>query len=123
MTRKTLLLIVLAFLVSAWPTAPQGRLPVRSTFDERLKSLEERLAAVEDRLAKAEENQARETDSTPAGLTSRSEAKLDRLEVRVIQLESNAPNCDCNEAGQRFILDRIRSLERQVSRLRSGAIR
>ena len=56
-------------------------------------------------------------------LTLESEAKLDRLEVRVIQLENAPRNCDCNTAGQRDLLARLRSLERQVARLRTAGIR
>lgn len=123
MTCKTLFLGFLAFVAYTGPLASQGRLPLRGTFDERLEALEERLTLVEDRMARAEEERARKPAAAPGGLSSRSEAKLDRLEVRVIQLEGGTSNCDCNQAGQRSLLERIRSLERQVARLRSGAIR
>lgn len=123
MNRKPFVLVFLAILVFSVPLAPQGRLPLRGTFDDRLNALEERLAAIEDRLARADEARAREPRDPSDRLTLESEAKLDRLEVRVIQLESNAADCECGGAGQRLLLDRLRSIERQVGRIRSSAIR
>ena len=89
--------------------------------DDRLASIEDRLTALEDRLERVEED--RQDPRDPDRLTLESEAKLDRLEVRVIQLENAPRNCDCNTAGQRDMLARLRSIERQVARLRSAAIR
>ena len=95
----------------------QGRIPLRGTFDDRLAKVEERLAAVEDRQATDEEDRARK--ERPTRLTLESEAKLDRLEVRVIQLETRPSDCECDSIGQRALLERIQSLERQLARVRS----
>ena len=110
-------LILLAALTLPSALYAQGRIPVRETLDDRLAKLEDRLAAVEDRLAKHEEGHTREEQKDR--LTLESEAKLDRLEVRVIQLETRPADCDCAGIGTRALLERIVSLERQVARLRS----
>ena len=123
MTCRSFLLAFLAILAVSAPLSPQGRLPLRGTFDDRLSALEERLAAIEDRLAREDEERENQVATQPDRLTLESEAKLDRLEVRVIQLETNPRNCDCDSIGQRSLVDRIRSLERQVSRIRGSAIR
>ena len=123
MARNALVLVFLALLALSTPLAPQGRLPLRGTFDERLKVLEDRLAGIEDRLARADEERDRQTGTQADRLSLESEAKLDRLEVRVIQLETDPQNCDCDGVGQRSLMERIRSLERQVSRIRASAIR
>ena len=123
MTCKSLLFAFLVILAASGPLSPQGRLPLRGTFDERLSAFEERLAAIEDRLAREDEERQRELAVPAEGLYMESEAKLDRLEVRVIQLETSPRNCDCDSIGQRSLVERIRSLERQVSRLRTSSIR
>lgn len=123
MTCRSFLLAILAILAVSAPLVPQGRLPLRGTFDDRLSALEERLAAVEDRLAREDEERLNALGTRSDRLSLESEAKLDRLEVRVIQLETTPPNCDCDSIGQRSLVERIRSLERQVSRIRASAIR
>ncbi len=91
------------------------------TLDDRLAAIEDRIEAIEDRVARAEGKS--QQASQPDRLSLQSEAKLDRLEVRVIRLEDSPSNCDCDGMGQRAMLDRVRSLERQVARLRSSTLR
>lgn len=101
--------------------AAQGRPTGRVTLDDRLAIIEDRLASIENRLATLDE-ESRRVD-TPDRLTLESEAKLDRLEVRVIQLEQESDGRTDGSIPERWIIDRIRSLERQVARLRDRAIR
>ena len=118
--KRPLLVAMLALSAPFWIAAQvRSRTPV--SLDDRLAVIEDRIAAVEDRLSRAEAERSR-TDSKDR-LALESEAKLDRLEVRVIQLESAPAGCDCDGAGSQEIIARIRSLERQVSRLRSRAMR
>ncbi len=115
---KILTLTLLASLALPCALDAQGRTPARMTLDDRLAKLEDRLSAIEDRFATHEEGHTREEQKDR--LTLESEAKLDRLEVRVIQLETRPADCDCGGIGSRALLERINSLERQVSRLRSA---
>ncbi|MDE0263530.1 MAG: hypothetical protein OXJ37_14090 [Bryobacterales bacterium] len=114
---KILALTIFASLTLAGSLQAQGRSPVRVTLDDRLAAIEDRLAAIEDRFATHEEGHSREQEKDR--LTLESEAKLDRLEVRVIRLETRPTDCDCGDIGSRALLERIVSLERQVARLRS----
>lgn len=123
MSRKTIGSLLLALLATSVLLLAQGRIPLRGTFDERLRSIEERMDAVEDRLARAEEATARQDRPGQDRLSLGSEAKLDRLEVRLIRLETNPPECNCGSASTQALLDRIRSIERQVARLRSSQLR
>ncbi len=104
-------------LISTRQASPQ----LRMTLDDRLAAIENRLAELEDRIARVEER--REGTGPEDRLTLESEAKLDRLEVRLIQLETAPGNCDCDGSSQQAVIARIRSLERQVGRLRSGPVR
>ncbi len=114
--RTTILLLPLALLPQLLPG--QGRPPVRFSLDDRLAAIEDRLAALEERVAAPPLQRAQppQTDR----LTLESQARLDRLEVRVIQLETASGDCGCNGVGERALLDRLRSLERQVARLRAS---
>lgn len=118
--KNSLLGVVVAVLCSGVASG-QVRTKAPIPLDDRLAAIEDRLTALEDRVARVEED--RQDPRAPDRLTLESEAKLDRLEVRVIQLENAPRNCDCNTAGQRDMLARLRSVERQVARLRSAAIR
>ncbi len=122
MSRKTLCLL-LAVSASSAVVLAQGRLPLRGSFDERLRAIEERMDAVEDRLARAEEEMSRHGQPVPDRLSLASEAKLDRLEVRMIRLETNPPDCDCGGESARALMDRVRAVERQVARLRYSRVR
>ena len=120
MLQRTLSLVLLMLPVPVLLNG-QGRAPVRFNLEARLATIEERLDGIEDWLAEAETSNRQEHHADT--LTSASEAKLDRLEVRVIQLENGPQDCGCSEVGDRSILDRLRSLERQIARLRSARIR
>lgn len=115
------LTLVLTTLAVPSLLAAQGRLPQRATLDDRLAAIEERLEALENRLEAMDEETDRE--ERVDRLTLESEAKLDRLEVRVIQLESRSARHAGESVGQRALIERLRSLERQVARLRAAAIR
>ena len=123
MSLKSAPFAVLAALCSLALLAAQGRLPVRGTFDDRLRAIEERIEAVEDRLARADEEQAAPPAPRTDRLSLESDLKLDRMEVRLIQLEKRSADCDCESVGQRSVLDRLRSVERQVARLRAAGVR
>ena len=118
---KNSLLGAVVAVLCAGTAGGQVRTKAPIPLDDRLAAIEDRLTALEDRLARVEED--RQDTPAPDRLTLESEAKLDRLEVRVIQLENAPRNCDCNAAGQHDMLARLRSIERQVARLRSAAIR
>lgn len=90
--------------------------PRRVSFDERFEQFEERLAALEEAVHRPDPVAQ---DPGSGRLALESEAKLDRLEVRVIQLETQPPECDCATA-QLGLASRVRSLERQLARLRAG---
>lgn len=120
MLQRTLFLLFLTLPVPVLLVG-QGRAPVRFNLEARLSAIEERLDRIEDWVAKAEADNRQEQPAE--ALTSESEAKLDRLEVRVIQLENGPQACGCVEVGNRSILDRLRSLERQIARLRQARIR
>ena len=115
---KIFTLTLLASLALPGILHAQGRIVDRTTLDDRLAELEDRLDAIEDRFATHEEAHTREDQKDRPTLES--EAKLDRLEVRVIQLETRPADCDCGGIGSRALLERIVSLERQVARLRSA---
>lgn len=104
-------------LVAQGQVAPQG------TIDERLQAMEDRIAAVEDRLARSEEGWLRTRRPQPDRLSAESLSRLDRLEVRVIRLENSPGGCDCGGGAQSSLAERVRSLERQVSRIRARSIR
>lgn len=119
-TTKALLPIVSAlFLVIA--AGGQERTAPRMTLDDRLAAIEDRIDAIEDRLASAE-GQSQQA-SQPDRLSIQSEAKLDRLEVRMIRLENSSSNGNDHGMVQRALVERVRSLERQVARLRSSTLR
>ena len=101
--------------------AGQGRPAGRGTLDDRLAAIEDRLASIENRFEALDEESRRE--DTADRLTLESEAKLDRLEVRVIQLEEKSVGRTGERIPERWVMDRIRSLERQVARLRERVIR
>ncbi len=123
MSHKTLGLLAFAVSASSALVLAQGRFPLRGTFDERLQALEERMDAIEDRLARAEETISGYLQPAPDRLSAASEARLDRLEVRLIRLETNPTTCDCTSQNARTLLDRIRSVERQMARLRYSQVR
>ena len=114
-------ILILSALAGLTPLSGQGRVPWRGTLDDRLASIEDRLSALESRLESLEEKASRQEPADR--LTLESELKLDRLEVRVIQLENRSDDIETDRAGQRAVMDRIRSLERQVMRLRARPIR
>ena len=115
-SRKPLML-TLTMLVATILLPAQGRPPLRGTLDDRLAAIEDRIAALETRLDSLDEKGDRQKQADR--LTLASEAKLDRLEVRVIQLENRTVAPATGGIGQRDILSRLRSLERQVARLRA----
>ncbi len=123
MSRTTLGLSLFAVAASSALVLAQGRLPLRGTFDERLKAIEDRMDAVEDRLARTEEQVSRQAGLEPDRLSLASEAKLDRMEVRLIRLETNPPDCECGGEHTRAVLERLRSVERQLARLRYSQVR
>lgn len=114
---KIFALTLLASLSLPSALAAQGQTTAPVSLDDRLAELEDRLDAIEDRFATHQEAHTREEQKDRSTLES--EAKLDRLEVRVIQLETRPADCDCGGIGSRALLERIVSLERQVARLRS----
>ncbi len=120
MSKRSLSLVLLMLPVPVLLTS-QGRAPVRFNLEDRLAAIEKRLDGIEDWLAEAEASSGQEQRADT--LTSESEAKLDRLEVRVIQLENSPQDCGFGEVGDRSILERLRSLERQIARLRAARIR
>lgn len=115
------LILMLTMLAAPTLLLAQGRLPVRGTLDDRLAMIEDRLSAIENRIAALDEASSREKQVDR--LTLESEAKLDRLEVRVIKLENRSVDSASEITGQRELVVRLRSLERQVARLRAAAIR
>ncbi len=116
--RHALALLALSGLVAVQLTL--GQAPRRSSLEERLAEVEQRLAALE---ASGAARDGSETQSEPPGeFSAGAEAKLDRLEVRLIQLENQGADCECAEA-QRGLQTRVRSLERQVARLRASVNR
>lgn len=121
--RNTILAVLaaLAVLVAAGYLGGQSQRPQRETLDDRLAAMEDRLAELEDNLARLKEEceQTMRVDR----LVPESEAKLDRLEVRLIQLEAGRSDCDCGGSGPGSLLERMRSLERQVARLRAASLR
>ena len=100
-----------------------GQVAPRGTIDERLQAIEDRIAAIEDHLARAEEERLRTRRPRTDRLSAESLARVDRLEVRVIQLENNPGGCDCGDGTPSSLAERVRSLERQVSRIRARSIR
>ena len=111
MTRKTAWLPAAAVLLlplfhALW--AQQAGRP-RMTLDRRLAAIEARLAAMEEHVAES---------PPPAGSVSLDQAKLDRLEARVIRLEESPGRQIGAVVSVRDLEARIRSLERQVARLR-----
>ncbi len=114
-------ILMLTLLAAPTLLPAQGRLPLRGTLDDRLATIENRLDAIENRLEALAEEVGREKKVDR--LTLESEAKLDRLEVRVIQLENRSLDPASESIGQRALIDRLRSLERQVARLRAATIR
>lgn len=120
MCKASFALALLCFPAAAIVSG-QERAPASVGLDERLAAIEDRLDALEGESPSREEADPR---SLPAdSRTLESEAKLDRLEVRVIQLETGSANCSCADSGDPEIAARLRSLERQVARLRATAIR
>ena len=121
MLSETRLILILTLLALPPMLAAQARPAVRGTLDDRLASIEDRLAAIEHQLAATEDRNERREETDRLSLES--QAKLDRLEVRVIQLESRSSDSAPAAGGDRALLERMRSLERQVARLRSALIR
>ena len=98
-------LLLLPLFHALW--AQQAPRP-RMTLDRRLAAIEARLAAIEERVA----------EPPPAAAVSLDQAKLDRLEARVIRLEESPGRQIGAVVSVRDLEARIRSLERQVARLR-----
>lgn len=121
MLSDTRVILILTLLALPLMLAGQGRPPIRGTLDDRLASIEDRLSAIEHQLAATEDRNERREQTDRLSLES--EAKLDRLEVRVIQLESRSSDSTPAAGGDHALIERIRSLERQVARLRSALIR
>lgn len=121
MSTTKALLPILSALVLVIVASGQERPVQRMTLDDRLAAIEDRIDAIEDRLATVE-GQSQQA-SEPDRLSIESEAKLDRLEVRVIRLENSASNRNYEGMAQREMVERVRSLERQVARLRSSSLR
>ena len=119
-TTKALFPILAALVLAILATAQQ-RPPPRMTLDDRLAAIEDRIEMIEDRLAKSEGQSQGARQADP--LSSQSEARLDRLEVRVIRIEDSSGDGNHNGMAQRAMLERVRSLERQVARLRSATLR
>ena len=121
MSTKKALLPILAALVVVILASGQERPAPRMTLDDRFAAIEDRIEAIEERLTRAEEQSQRARQ--PDRLSAQSEAKLDRLEVRVIRLEDSSSNRTNEGMAQRAVIERVRSLERQVARLRSSSLR
>lgn len=98
-----LTLFVLHSLAAQQSTAP------RITLDQRLEEIEARLQSIKERLVEL---------SPPAGLGNSAEAKLDRLEARVIRLEESPVRRVGSSSPNQLLESRLRSLERQIARLR-----
>ena len=81
----------------------------RVTLDQRLEEIEARLEGIEDRLTKL---------SPAQPMANSAEAKLDRLEARLIRLEETPLRGRGSVSPDSRLDSRIRSLERQVARLR-----
>lgn len=113
--------LALAVMAASALLFSQARLSPQRTLDDRLAEIEDRLDAIEDRLDRQDE--VRERESQTDRVTLQSESKLDRLEVRVIQLESRSADPSAGGVRQRQVLERLRSLERQVGRLRATGLR
>lgn len=110
MTNKTTWLLVAAVsLLLFHSLQAQQTAGSRMTLDQRLEEIEARLDAMEKRLAEP-------PAAEPLGNSAA--AKLDRLEVRVIRLEESPSQRLASGAPDRRTEARIRSLERQVARLR-----
>lgn len=99
----------------------QGQQAPRVTLEDRLAAIEDRLDALEH--GRSEASAARDREPPPDRLTMEAVAKLDRLEVRVIQLEGRTGGPGGQVAVSGELLARLRALERQVARLRSAALR
>ena len=121
MSTTKAVLPMLSALVVVIVASGQERPAQRMTLDDRLATIEDRIDAIEDRLATVEGQSQRASE--PDRLSMESEAKLDRLEVRVIRLENSAGNRNYEGMAQREMVERVRSLERQVARLRSSSLR
>lgn len=117
---KVLALVSVLVSASAALLSQEGA-PFRRTLDDRLAEIEDRIASVEAELAAQRE--MRDREEAADRLTLESEAKLDRLEVRVIQLESRPVGAAGAGRANQQLTERVRSLERQVARLRSTALR
>ena len=117
---KSLSLTLALVTASALLFSPVRPAP-RMTLEDRLAEIEDRLDTIEDRLDRQDEARGREVQTDR--LTLESEAKLDRLEVRVIQLEGRSSEGSVDGPTQRQVLERLRSLERQVARLRATGLR
>lgn len=115
MRRESVIWLVAGLAWLGVALAP-GQVPGDASVERRLERIEERLDALE-RNAETQ-HAAGDTVSVSQGLLPESEAKLDRLEVRLIQLETQSPECDCATA-QQGLFNRVRSLERQLARLRT----
>ncbi len=117
---KVLALVSVLMSASAALLSQEGA-PFRRTLDDRLAEIEDRIASVEAELAAQREEWNRE--EVADRLTLESEGKLDRLEVRVIQLENRQVGAAGAGLANRQLMERVRALERQVARLRSAALR
>ena len=121
MSKTNALLLISSALALVIVATGQERPTRPMTLDDRLATIENRIDAIEDRLATFEEQS--QQASQPDRLSMESEAKLDRLEVRVVRLENSPTNHDYEGMAQRDLVARVRSLERQVARLRSSSLR
>ena len=120
MTKRIMkLLLLLSVLLVAPVTEVTGQ-----SRNNRPVTLDDRLAAIEARITALEKQNVLNLQidqPDPMDLDTRS--KLDRMEVRIIQLETSPPDCSCGGGQNSALLERMRSLERQVARLRSSRLR
>ena len=121
MSTNKALLPILSALVLVIVASGQERPARPMILDDRLATIEDRIDAIEDRLATVE-GQSQQA-SPPDRLSIESEAKLDRLEVRVIRLENSSTRGNNDGMAHGALVERVRSLERQVARLRSSSLR
>ena len=121
MRTEKLSILLLPTVAMAALLQAQGRLPQRVTLDDRLAAIEDRLDSVENRISALEEKG--QVEKRAERLIPESEAKLDRLEVRVIQLENQSRDTASAGVQERVLVNRIRALERQVARLRAASVR
>ncbi len=107
--RLSWFLVVVVSLFLLHTLAAQQSTAPRMTLDQRLEQIEARLGSIEEQLAEL---------SPPQALGNSAEAKLDRLEARLIRLEETPVRRAGGTSPGGLMESRLRSLERQVARLR-----